>query len=156
VIGKFVILILVAWIVLMLGLKSFAALLRRQTEKATRNAIHPEKILRIVDNASYLGAQFPGPNLPPRTSGVLALTESRLFFLPWYPRKSITLPRNSIDSVKSSSSFDGKTYSIPALVFTVEGVGVPGAREIAWLVQDPEGWKGEIESILVRGSMKEK
>jgi hypothetical protein len=144
----FVIVILGVWIVLMLGLKSFAALLRRQTEKSARNAIHPEKILKVADNVSYLGAQFPGPNLPPRTSGVLALTESRLFFLPWYPRKAITLPRHTISSVKTSSSFDGRAYNISALVFTVKGVGDPEKSKMAWLVHDPEGWKREIGEVF--------
>lgn len=143
------------WIALMAGLKSFAVLLRRQTEKAALNAIHPEKVLRNTDNASYLGAGFPGPNLPPRTSGVLILTANRLFFLPWFPRKSITLPRNTIRTVRCSPSFNGLTYSIEVLVLSVKGVGDPNG-EMAWLVHDPEGWKREIKSILPRESMKEK
>lgn len=146
-----IVIIACAWIALMIGLKSFVALLRRQTEKAALNAIHPEEVLRITDNASYLGAGFPGPNLPLRTSGALILTAGRLFFLPWFPRKSITLPRNTIRTVKRSPSFNGQTYSIDVLVLSVKGVGNPDG-EMAWLVHDPEVWEKEIKSILARES----
>jgi hypothetical protein len=135
------------WIALMISLRCFAGLLRRQTVKAARNAIHPEKILKIVENSGYLGARFPGPNLPPRTSGVLVLSESRLFFLPLFPRKAITIPRRSIRSVKTSFSFDGKTHRIPALVVVVKDVGDPDG-EMAWLVHDPEEWERVIKEIL--------
>lgn len=141
------IVILGVWISVMLGLKGMAILLRRQTVKAAQVALHNETVLRITDNASYLGARFPGPNLPPRTSGVLALTESRLFFLPWFPRKTITLPKKSISSVKTHTSIGNLTYNIPALVLKVKGVGDPDG-EMAWLVHEPEEWKKEIDSII--------
>ena len=143
-----------AWILMMAGLRGFASLLRRQTSRAAHNAVYPEKILLTTDNASYLGAGFPGPNLPPRTSGCLTITENRLFFLPWFPRKSITLPRHTIHSVRTGSSFDGATYSIPVLVLSIKGVGDP-AGDMAWLVHHPEDWEKEIRSILTRESKKE-
>jgi hypothetical protein len=142
-----VIVITGAWIAVMLFLKAMALLLRRQTEKAAHAALYAESILRITDNASYLGAHFPGPNLPPRTNGVLALTDTRLFFLPWFPRKAITLPRDSISSVKTRSSFGNRTFKIPALILCVKGVGEPDG-EMAWLVHEPEGWKEDIKRLI--------
>ena len=139
--------IIVVWISIMLGLKGLAILLRRQTVKAAQAALHAETILRITDNASYLGARFPGPNLPPRTSGVLALTESRLFFLPWFPRKTIILPKNTISTVRTQTAFGNRAYNIPALVMKVKGVGDPDG-EIAWLVHEPGEWKEEIDHII--------
>ena len=137
------------WIAVMLALKGMAFLLRKQTGKATLAALHAEKILKLTDKASYLGAHFPGPNLPPRTSGVLALTETRLFFLPWFPRRAITLPRNFISFVKASPNFGEKFFNIPALILTVRGVGDPDG-EMGWLVHDPEGWEREIKEVIRR------
>jgi hypothetical protein len=142
------------WIVLIMSLKGLAVLLRRQTVKAVKAALGQETPLMISDNTSYLGADFRGPNLPPRTSGVLALTAERLYFLPWFPRKSITLPRESISEVLTRPLFRDLGYNIPALIMVVKGVGDPDG-EMGWLVRDPEGWKREIKSILPRRSMKE-
>ena len=141
------VIIIGAWILLMASLKGFASLLRRQTEKAAHNAVYPETIRLSADNASYLGAGFPGPNLPPRTSGCLLLTENRLFFLPWFPRKSITLPKDTIRSVRTDSSFEGMSYAIQVLVLSIVGVADPHG-DMAWLVHDPEGWEREIKAIL--------
>ena len=137
------------WIAVMLALKGVAFLLRKQTGRAARAALYTEVILRFTDNASYLGAHFPGPNLPPRTSGVLALTETRLFFLPWFPRRAITLPRNFISVVKASILFGGRSYNIPALILTVRGVDDPDG-EMGWLVHDAEGWEREIKEVIRR------
>ena len=135
------------WITVMLSLKGMAFLLRRQTEKAAQTVLHAEAILRITDNASYLGADFSGPNLPPRTSGVLALTAERLYFLPWFPRKSISLPRGTVSEVLTRPSFKNLGYNIPALVLRVKGVGDPEG-EMGWLVHDPEGWERDIKEML--------
>jgi len=137
------------WIAVMMALKGVVFLLRKQTGKAARTALHTEVIRKFTDNSNYLGAHFPGPNLPPRTSGVLVLTETRLFFLPWFPRRAITLPRDFILSVKASLLFGDKSYNIPALILTVRGVGDPDG-EMAWLVHDPEGWEREINQLIRR------
>jgi hypothetical protein len=144
---KFIIAAIVVWVVLIAALKGMALLLRKQTTRAALAALQNEAILKQTDNASYLGAHFPGPNLPPRTSGFLALTESRLFFLPWFPRRSITLPRPSISSVESVPSFGNNSFNIPVLVITVRGVGDPDG-EMGWLVHDAEGWEREIKKVV--------
>ncbi|UCG39581.1 MAG: hypothetical protein JSV00_04995 [bacterium] len=135
------------WITLMVGIKGLVILLRRGTIKAARKALHSERIVRITDNASYMGADFPGPNLPPRTSGVLALTDSKLFFLPWFPRKAITLPRGTIASVSTRDSFGDMSYAIPALTFRIRG-GSETLGEMAWLVHQPHEWEREIKAML--------
>ena len=131
----------------MLGLKGLAALLRRSTVKATKNALAGENILKMTDNVSFLGADFPGPNLPPRTSGVLAVTDSRIIFLPWFPRRAITLPRDTIAEVNLQDHYDKMAYNIPVLLLKVRGVGDPHGS-MAWLAHEPEAWEKVIKSIL--------
>ncbi len=135
------------WLLLIFGLKGMAVLLRKSTVKATQTALAYETVRKITDNASFLGADFPGPNLPPRTSGVLAVTDNRLFFLPWFPRRSIVLPWSSISRVSLEDHFGEMAYNIPVLTLRVKGVGDPDGR-IAWLIHEPEEWKREIRKVI--------
>jgi hypothetical protein len=135
------------WVLLMLGLKGVAALLRRSAVKATKNALSGEKILRMTDNVSFLGADFPGPNLPPRTSGVLAVTDSRIIFLPWFPRRAITLPRETIAEVNLQDHYGEMAYNIPVLLLKVRGVGDPHGN-MAWLTHEPEEWEKVIKKVI--------
>ncbi len=124
-----------------------AALLRKSATKAAMKALAYEKVIRMTDNVSFLGADFPGPNLPPRTTGVLAITESRLFFLPWFPRRAITLPRETIAGVSLRDHYGELAYNIPVLLVKIKGVGDPHGS-IAWLTHEPKEWEREIKSIL--------
>jgi hypothetical protein len=137
----------VGWVLLIVGLKGMAALLRKSAVKATKAALAGEDILRITDNVSFLGADFPGPNLPARTSGVLAVTPTRLFFLPWFPRRAITLPGETIAGVSLRDHFGQMAYNIPILSLKIKGVGDPHGN-MAWLTHEPEEWEREIGSIL--------
>ncbi len=135
------------WVLLMLGLKGMAALLRKSAVRATKAALHGMDILMMTDNASFLGADFPGPNLPPGTSGVLAITGDRLFFLPWFPRRAITLPGDSVAGVSLKDHFGKKAYNIPALQVKVKGVGDPHGK-MAWLTHDGDAWEREIRKLI--------
>jgi hypothetical protein len=136
-----------AWIAIMLGLKLMAKVLKKGAVKAAEATLAGETVRMTTDNASYLGADFPGPNLPPRTSGVLAVTDTKVFFLPWFPRKAITLPRDTIAGVILKGSFREMTYSYPLLTIKIKGMGKPHGT-ITWLVHDPTMWEREIKSIL--------
>ena len=135
------------WVLFIFGLKGLAALLRKSATKATMKALAGENIIRMTDNVSFLGADFPGPNLPPRTSGVLAITGSRLFFLPWFPRRAITLPRDTIAGVSLRDHYGELAYNIPVLLVKIKGVGDPHGN-MAWLTHEPKEWESEIRSIL--------
>ncbi len=136
-----------SWIILILGLKGMAALMRKSAVKATVKALADENILKITDNVSFLGADFPGPNLPPRTSGVLAVTTTRLFFLPWFPRRTIILPRDTIAGVSLRDHYAEKAYNIPILSLQVKGVGDP-LGNMAWLTHEPEEWERVIKKVI--------
>ena len=135
------------WILLIFGLKGMAALLRKSTVKATKAALAGEDILKMIDNVSFLGADFPGPNLPPRTSGVLAVTDKRIMFLPWFPRRAITLPKETIVGVSLRDHYGEMAYNIPVLLLKVKDVGDPHGS-MAWLAHDPEEWRQKIASII--------
>jgi len=139
--------ILGGWLLFIFGIKAMASLLRKSTAKATRAALADETMLRLTENASFLGADFPGPNLPPRTSGALAVTETKVLFLPWFPRRSITLPGHTIAGVCLKNQFGKISYNIPVLVLNIKGVGDPYGS-MAWLVHEPEEWERKIKSIL--------
>jgi hypothetical protein len=135
------------WILLIFGLKGMAVLLRKSAVKATKRALAGENILKIADNVSFLGADFPGPNLPLRTSGVLAVTDSRLIFLPWFPRRAITLPRDTISGVSLQDYYGEMAYNIPVLSLKVKGMGDPHGI-MTWLTHEPQEWEKVIKSIL--------
>jgi hypothetical protein len=139
-----------SWILLILTLKGIAALLRKGAVKATRAALAGEDILKISDNVSYLGADFPGPNLPTRTSGVLAVTATRLLFLPWFPRRAITLPGDTIAAVGLKDHFGEIAFNIPVLQLKVKGVGAHHGT-MAWLAHEPEEWEREIKKAIGKG-----
>ena len=143
------ILIVVAggWLLLMVVLKGIALYLRKNTLKAVQKILAGEKILHIADNTSFLGADFPGPNLPPRTSGVLAVTDRQIYFLPWFPRKKISLPWEWIKGVKLESSYGSVTAPIPCLVIQVRDLKDPEGT-IAWLVHEPSEWLKVIKGQL--------
>lgn len=136
-----------AWFAIMFGLKFMARLMRKGAVKDTEKTLAGETVHLITDNASYLGADFPGPNLPPRTSGVLAVTDTKLFFLPWFPRKAITLPKETIAQVNLKGSFREKTYSIPLLSIEVKGGG-DAQGTMTWLVHNAGEWETKIRSII--------
>ena len=135
------------WVLFIFGLKGLAALLRKSATKATMKALAGENILKMTDNVSFLGADFPGPNLPPRTSGVLAITGTRLFFLPWFPRRAITLPRDTIAEVSLRDHYGEMAYNIPVLLLRVKGVGDPDGS-MAWLTHEPKEWEREIRKVI--------
>lgn len=135
------------WLLLMLGLKGIAAYLRKNTLKDVRNVLSEERILHIADNTSYLGADFPGPNLPPRTSGVLAVTEGQIYFLPWFPRKKISIPWKWVIGASLENSFGSVATSIPCLVIRVRDLKDPEGK-IAWLVHEPREWMNIINSQI--------
>lgn len=136
------------WFLLMFAVKGFARLFKKGAMKETQKALAGETIIITTDNASYLGADFPGPNLPPRTSGVLALTENKLFFMPWFPRKAITLPLKWINSVKTQDKYGEHAFTIPCLVIKVRDLKEGSEGKIAWLVHEPEEWRVAVESVL--------
>ena len=135
------------WVLVIFVLKGMAALLRKRAVKSAKAALAGEEILRMTDNASFLGADFPGPNFPPRTSGTLAVTSTRLFFLAWFPQHAITLPRDTIKGVTLEDQFGERAYNIPALVLKIKGVGDPHGK-MAWLTHDAEEWRDKIKSII--------
>ncbi|UCF31644.1 MAG: hypothetical protein JSV26_04320 [bacterium] len=135
------------WFLIMLGLKGMAFLLRRGTLRDAEKSLAGERILKITNNASFLGADFPGPNLPPRTSGVLAITDRQIYFLPWFPRKSISLPFKWVKGTKLQASYGEVATSIPNLVIRVRDLKDPEGS-IAWLVHEPRDWMEIINSQL--------
>lgn len=134
------------WVVLMLLLKGAAAVLRRSALKAAMRALDGEEVILMSDNSSFMGADFPGPNLPPRTNGVLAVTPARLFFLPWFPRKSIVLPAQWILGAEAATTFKDLSYRLPFLSVRVRDLGDPEGR-IAWAVHDLEKWVEAVGSM---------
>ncbi len=138
------------WIILILLLKGIAAFLKKSALKAARKLLVNEKILKITDNASFLGADFPGPNLPPRTSGVLAVTDRKIFFLPWFPRKPISLPYEWVNGVGLQASFGKLGFSVPCMVVRVKDLKDPEGS-IAWLVHEPKEWEKTIGSRVNNG-----
>ena len=131
----------------MLLLKGLAALMKMSALTAAHKLLADENILRITDNASFLGADFPGPNLPPRTSGVLAVTDRKVFFLPWFPRKSISLPYGWVKGVRLQDSFGELKFPLPCVVVRVRELKDPEGA-IAWLVHDPTEWEKAIEESV--------
>ncbi len=144
--NTFLIIIAVAaggWVLLIFALKGMAALLRKSAVKATRNALAGENILKMTANVSFLGADFSGPNLPPRTSGVLAVSDSRVIFLPWFPRRAITLPRDTIVEVSLKDRYGDMAYNIPVLSLKIKGVG-----NMVWLTHEPVEWERVIKKVI--------
>jgi hypothetical protein len=135
------------WFLLIFGLKGMAILLRKSAVKATMKALDGENILKMSDNVSFLGADFPGPNLPPRTSGVLAVTDTRLLFLPWFPRRAITLPKDSIAKVSLQDIYGEMAYNIPVLLLKIKGVG-DSQGSMAWLAHEAQEWEREIRKVI--------
>jgi len=102
-----------------------------------------ERIVLRNGSANLFGVHSRGMGQV-RGNGVLSLTDSRLHFLMWLPRRELSIPIRAIEGIETPESFLGKTMFRPLLQVNFENeAGEPDAA--AWLVRDLRAWRDAIE-----------
>jgi hypothetical protein len=80
-----------------------------------------------------------------RGLGVLALTPDDLVFVQFVPDREIKVPRSSITSVTTSTSFLGQTQAKDLLVIAWSGHDGTDGDEAAWDVPDLPDWQAALQ-----------
>lgn len=102
-----------------------------------------ERIVLRDGSANLFGVRSRGMGQV-RGNGVLSLTDRRLHFLMWLPRRELSIPIRAISAVDTPQSFLGKTMFRPLLQIDFENeAGELDAA--AWLVRDLHAWRNAIE-----------
>jgi len=84
-----------------------------------------------------------------RGNGVLTLTDRRLHFLMWLPKREVSIELLSIRGVETPTSFLGKSKFTPLL--QVDYTTERGEQDAAaWLVRDLEAWTAELRGQMER------
>jgi hypothetical protein len=80
-----------------------------------------------------------------RGLGVLALTPDDLVFVQFVPDREVRVPRSSITSVTTSTSFLGTTQAKDLLVVAWSGSDGTDGDEAAWDVPDLPDWRAALQ-----------
>jgi len=96
------------------------------------------EICKMAPSANFFGRQSQGVRQV-RGNGVLILTRKKLVFEMWMPKKTFSIPVDSIQKIEHPRSFLGKTKYFPLFkVIFKKPDGDPDS--VAWLVPDPKAW----------------
>lgn len=144
------------WIVLISLVGAFALLaiiqlvlsgLARGGVAEADEALSGESIILRDPAANFFGIRSKGM-AQVRGNGVLTLTDRRLHFLLWTPKREISIDLPSIRGTDTPRSFLGKTKVAPLL--QVNFTNERGEEDAAaWLVGDLGAWKREITDRTV-------
>ncbi|MGC9316539.1 MAG: hypothetical protein ACP5KN_00715 [Armatimonadota bacterium] len=131
-------------VALVLALRAVAK--RREAE--ADDALIGERILLRDPSANLMGVQSAGMGQV-RGNGVLSLTEYRLHFLMWLPRREVVIPLSRVTGIETPEEFMGKSKHRPLLQVNFTGEeGHPDAA--AWAVRKLPVWRERIEQLLER------
>ena len=105
-----------------------------------------ENIILLSPSANFFGQQSKG-HKQIRGNGVLALTNDKLYFEMWKPKKKLQISLTSIEGIETPKSHLGKSKFKPLLkiIFRNEKDDPDSAT---WLVRDLPKWKGTIENVI--------
>lgn len=105
-----------------------------------------ENIILLSPSANFFGQQSQG-HKQIRGNGVLALTNDKLYFEMWKPKKKLQISLSSIGGIETPKSHLGKSKFKPLLkiIFKNEKNDPDSA---AWLVGDLPKWKRTIEKVI--------
>lgn len=120
----------------------------RRREAEADEALMGERILLRDPSANLMGVESAGMGQV-RGSGVLSLTEHRLHFLMWLPRREVVIPLSRVTGIETPERFMGKTKGTPLL--QVSFTGQDGREDAAaWAVRKLPAWRDRLEELLER------
>jgi len=105
-----------------------------------------ERIRLICPNANFIGIQSRGKGQL-RGNGTLVLLDDRIYFLMWVPRREHEISLAAVTGTEIVNSHLGKSFFRP-LVRVLFRNEQGEADSVAWLTDNAERWKNEIDSSL--------
>ncbi|OGI02552.1 MAG: hypothetical protein A2Y25_09595 [Candidatus Melainabacteria bacterium GWF2_37_15] len=96
-----------------------------------------EKIILKDSWANFFGLKSLGRGQI-RGNGILALTDKRVYFVRYFPKKEISIPLGTIKNVETVKSYLGKNIFAPILKLNFDN------EEVAFYVRDVEEWISEV------------
>jgi len=126
------------------ALKFLFSLIGRKLLTRVEKRFTGQRIILQALSANFFGQKSKGVKQI-RGKGVLVLTKDELWFSLALPAREISISVKDIKSVKLIKSHLSKTVFRPLLCveFLFQGI----EDSIAWLVNDPEEWKTDIEKV---------
>lgn len=118
--------------------KAVTEYFKRNVSKEISRKFNSSEIRMIALNTNFLGIESKGA-AQIRGNGSLVLTNEKLYFRMWVPKKEIEIPLYSVQSVGTVKSHLGKNIFRPLLKVTF--INSEGTRDsAAWLVSDLDRW----------------
>lgn len=118
--------------------------IRQRATQAIDQRFTPEQILRQSLFANCFGLTSQGSGQI-RGNGPLVLAPDQLWFQLLVPRREIQIPVREILQVEIRSSHLRKTKFTPLLYVMFQTPS--GSDAVAWRVEDPQGWKRDLERL---------
>ena len=110
---------------------------------AADEILRGERLVLRDGSVNFFGVRSRGMGQV-RGNGVLSLTDGRLHFLMWLPRRELSIPVRAISATETPESFLGKSVFRALLEVDFENeAGEPDAA--AWLVGDLPAWRDAVE-----------
>ncbi len=121
------------------------SILRRET-MSRANAISKKfpNARLIVPSANFYGQESKG-KMQMRGNGILALTDTELYFEQLVPRREYRIPLSAVQGIETPSSYLGKTNFRPLLKVVFQN-DAGQTDSMGWLVPDVEGARQAIEA----------
>jgi len=124
------------------GFRVWLNRLRQSALDDSDRAVSGKRIVLREASANLIGMRSQGLGAV-RGNGVLTLTERSLQFVMWLPRRSFSIPLDSVGSVESPTSFMGRSKLRELLqVNFADERGEADAA--AWVVRDLQAWTGAL------------
>lgn len=124
-------------------LRTWLYRLRAAAIERADEALTGERVIMREGSANLFGVRSQGMGQV-RGNGVLTLTEHRLHFAMWLPKREVSVDLRNIRGIETPKSFLGKSKLTPLL--QVDFTDERGEQDAAaWLVADLEGWKQALQ-----------
>ncbi len=140
------VILLVIFAVIGLGALLYAGLTRFSAQAAGQAlyTVRHEALLDTRQGANFFGQHSVGMT-GIRGNGILLLTDQRLYFLMWLPRKEVSIPLQNITNVEATRTFLGKTkgYKLLKVTFLNEAGEEDAA---AWAIKDLDDFQAALLS----------
>jgi len=136
--------------VLLGGIRLLTRHLARNAIAEVRRKFDAASFKLVCPNANFLGIQSSGLKQL-RGNGTLVLLSDKIYFLMWVPRRECEIPLGSITRVEIAKSHLGKSFFRPLVkVHFTNSNG--DSDSAAWLTDDAEKWRAQIESCIPSSS----
>lgn len=136
-----------AWMILaVFGLVFVLQVLSPKAGERGRAALEDDEVTLLDENGPNFYGQLSRGHGQVRGNGRLRLTNKRLIFEMWIPRRHLSIACTSIRKIEAPTSYLGKSSGQPLLCVRFRETPRSRIDSAAWLVRDRTSWVRALES----------